>query len=105
VDNDLEFSVAIQTEDCSEVVRVVWLVVALAATEASYLKDAPALYEALKTFTYFEPKTEKGSQQRQQVRLCVVVGLCLFQWKAMTVLISSICRKSILLLRKLNIPY
>jgi hypothetical protein len=68
VDNDLEFSVAIQIKDCSEVVRVVWLVVALAATEASYLKDAPALYEALKTFTCFEPKTEKGSQQRQQVR-------------------------------------
>ena len=105
MDNDLEFSVAIQTKDCSEVVRVVWLVVALAAAEASYLKDAPAQHGALKTFTCFEPKTEKGSQQRQQVRLCVVVGLCLFQWKAMTVLISSICRKSILLLRKLNIPY
>jgi hypothetical protein len=105
VDNDLEFSVAIQTKDCTEVVRVVWLVVALAAAEASYLKDAPAQHGALKTFTCFEPKTEKGSQQRQQVRLCVVVGLCLFQWKAMTVLISSICHKSILLLRKLNIPY
>jgi hypothetical protein len=65
VDNDLEFSVAIQIKDCSEVVRVVWLVVALAATEASYLKDAPAQHVALKTFTCFEPKTEKGSQQRQ----------------------------------------
>jgi hypothetical protein len=42
--------------------RVVCLVVTLAATEASYLKDAPGLHEVLKMFTCFEPKTEKAPQ-------------------------------------------
>ena len=41
--------------------KAVAYIVLSSRDEASYRKDAPALREVLQTFTYLEPKTEKGA--------------------------------------------
>jgi hypothetical protein len=39
---------------------IVCIVLLLARDEPSYRKDAPALTEVLKTFVYFEPKSDSN---------------------------------------------
>ena len=41
--------------------KAVAFIVLSSRDEASYRKDAPALRKMLQTFTYLEPKTEKGA--------------------------------------------